>query len=175
MVQRSPHHRVDALRAGSEGERLGDGGVRGESQEQGSDLSSMSSTDGGKSEQGYTQEKFFGRLAFPACRQTMSLVYQGVPAAVVQAKSKAKSQAAGYVAKKTVVIDGNEEMNGDQFKRAVRTPLPSAEESENSWDALTDSSGEVPSPAHRANLQSVALTPEEVKLLKELRAADKHK
>lgn len=40
LVQRSPHHRVDALRAGSEGKRLGDGGVRGESQEQGSDLSS---------------------------------------------------------------------------------------------------------------------------------------
>lgn len=132
-----------------------------------------------------TGEEFWGCQVFPMCKFTMSLLYNGQPAAQVQRQKmevsksiknqqnavalgavQSSRQSKGY---KEAFIESSEEMDGEMVKRALRTPLPS--DMGESWDQISQTSS-VTSPTSPVAAK-VEVSEEELKLLKELRRAKK--
>lgn len=101
-------------------------------------------------------QKFWGCPVFPECAKTFSLEYWGRP--TVEAQKMVAMPKKG--AKKQVVVDGNEEMDGDQRLRAVSK----GPESELSWEMAS---------AGQASSSTLRLSPEEVQLIIENRRKNK--
>lgn len=118
------------------------------------------SDDGGKEEPRHRRAVLGMFDLSPQCRETLP---HGVRAGHGQLPvhgSGSKTSSPAPTGKR-VTIDGNEEMNGDMVRRAVRGPAPS--ESETSW-LVTEEGG-----------MEMKVSVEEAKMLAELRALKKDK
>lgn len=122
-----------------------------------------------------TGQKFWGCMVYPNCTFTLSLQYAGVDAAEAQRRQGGYPKPPVGSQIKQQLLDSGEDMNGEVVKRALRVPVPP--DSLASWDMLSHTSteelikgvpGSPPSP-------KLALTAEEVKLIKEMRKAKDEK
>lgn len=124
-----------------------------------------------------TGQKFWGCMVYPSCTFTLSLQYAGVDAAEAQRRQGGYSKPPTGLQTKQQILESNEEMDGEVVKRALRTPVPA--ESAASWDLLSHTSqsteelikGAPGSPSS----PKLALTAEEVKMIKELRKSKEEK